>query len=95
MFGKIASGVIWADITGPDGEQLVPIDPRALVAEINTNGFPLLKGHDPGFPLGKVLTAEVFTSSEGATFIAAMVGYYAGGAHLSFRDLGCQNFFGD
>jgi hypothetical protein len=88
VFGKIVSAVLWADVTGPDGEQPVPIDPRALVAEINTDGFPLLKGHDPGFPLGKVLTAQVFTSSDGATFIAAIVGYYAGGAHLSFRDLG-------
>ncbi len=87
-FGKTASAVIWVDTTGPDGEQLVPVDPQALVADINTNGFPLLKGHDPGFPLGKVLTAEVFTSSDGATFIAAIVGYYAGGARLSFRDLG-------
>jgi hypothetical protein len=89
VFGKTASAVIWADTTGPDGEQLVPIeDPRALVVDINTNGYPLLKGHDPGFPVGKVLTAEVFTSSDGATFIAAIVGYYAGGAHLSFRNLG-------
>src|ERR1700730_7185539 len=45
--GKIGSAVIWADTTGPDGEQLVPIDdPRSLIADINTNGFPLLKGHD-------------------------------------------------
>lgn len=88
VFGKISSSVIWSDATGPDGEQLVPIDPLALVADINANGFPLLKGHDPGFPLGKVLKAAVFTSSSGKRFVAALLGFYAGGNRLSFRDLG-------
>ena len=44
-------------------------------------------GHDPGFPVGKVLAAEVFTSQDGETFIAAVLGFYEGGARLSFRDL--------
>src|SRR6516165_8604058 len=72
IFGKITSGVIWCDERGSDGKQLVPIDdPGALASDINTNGFPLLRGHDPGFPVGKVLRAEVFASPDGVTFIAA------------------------
>src|SRR5882762_5704040 len=47
VFGRIASAVIWSDATGTDGEQLVPIDPRALTSDINAN--PLLVG---GFQLG-------------------------------------------
>jgi hypothetical protein len=89
IFGKITSGVIWCDETGSDGKQLVPIDdPRALASDINTSGFPLLKGHDPGFPIGKVLRAEVFASPDGVTFIAAIFGFYAGGERLSFREFG-------
>ncbi|PNE11840.1 MAG: hypothetical protein CR217_06540 [Beijerinckiaceae bacterium] len=88
MFGKIVSSVVWSDATAPDGQQLVPVDPLALAADINTNGFAFLKGHDPGVPLGKVLRAAVFTSPGGTKFVAAILGYYAGGNRLSFRDLG-------
>jgi hypothetical protein len=89
IFGKITSGVIWCDERGSDGKQLVPIDdPGALASDINTNGFPLLRGHDPGFPVGKVLRAEVFASPDGVTFIAAIFGFYAGGERLSFREFG-------
>jgi hypothetical protein len=89
IFGKIAAAVIWSDATGPDGTQLVPLDnPQALAAEINANGFPLLKGHDPGFPVGKVIAAQVFAGTDGSTFIAAIVGHYAGGNHLTFREFG-------
>jgi hypothetical protein len=88
VFGKILSSVIWSDATGPDGKPLVPVDPLALVADINANGFALLKGHDPGFPVGKVLTAAAFTSSAGTRFVAALLGFYEGGTRLNFRDLG-------
>jgi hypothetical protein len=30
--------VIWLYATGPDGKQLIPIDPLALAADINANG---------------------------------------------------------
>jgi hypothetical protein len=90
-FGKILGSVIWSDATGADGAQLVPMDPLALVAAINANGFALLKGHDPGFPLGKVLTAAVFASSDGTIFVAAVLGFYGGGIRLSFRDLGLDS----
>ena len=76
--------MIWVDTIGLDSEQLVPIDPRSLVADINTNGFPLLKGHDPGFPLGKVLTAEVFTSSDGAIDKGSLVLAHQTGAPLPY-----------
>ena len=52
VFGKVESSVIWSDAKGPDGELLVPIDPVTLVENINTTDYPLLNGHDPGFPLG-------------------------------------------
>lgn len=85
-FGRITGAVIWSDAIGLNGEQLVPADPVALVASINADGFQLLKGHDPGFPLGKVLAAEVFTGADDTTFVAAVMGFYKG-ARLSFRDL--------
>lgn len=89
VFGKIVSSVIWSSATGPDGNELVPIgDPQDLVIKINTDRYPLLKGHDPGFPVGKVLRAQAFTSAGGLTFIAAILGFYADGARLSFRDFG-------
>ena len=86
-FGRITSAVVWADDTGIDGKQLVPLDPAVLVEEINKSGMPLLGGHDPGFPTGRVLGAATFKSPDGRTFVAAVLGYYDG-KHLSFRDLG-------
>ncbi len=86
IFGKIVGSVIWSDATGPDGELLVPIDPVSIVENINANGFRLLKGHDPGFPLGKVLAAADFTGSNGERFVAAVLGFYQGN-RLSFRDI--------
>jgi hypothetical protein len=89
-FGRVAGSVIWSDATGSDGQQLVPVDPVALAAGINTNGFSLLKGHDPGFPLGKVLAAKVFTEQSGGKFVAAVLGFYAG-TRLSFRIFGIDS----
>jgi len=86
-FGRIADAVVWVDGTGPDGKQLVPLDPAALVEKINENGMPLLKGHDPGFPVGRVLGAATFKSPDGKRFVAAVLGFYDG-KQLSFRDLG-------
>lgn len=86
-FGQLRGGVVWSDATGADGQLLVPGDPEEIAAEINADGFPLLKEHDPGFPIGKLLAAQVFTGGSGKRFVAAVLGYYEG-ARLSFRDLG-------
>ena len=88
VFGKLLGGVLWTDEVDEAGELLVPADPQELVEEINTLGQLLLKGHDPGFPLGKVLAAEIFTSPSGGKFVAAVLGFYEGGDRVAFRDLG-------
>jgi hypothetical protein len=90
-FGSLASSVIWSETIGPDGKQLVPVDPDEIVAGINANGYPLLKGHDPGFPKGKVLTAATFTTADGSKFIAALLGLYQGKHPLGFSDLGIES----
>ena len=88
IFGKIAHAVIWSNATGPDGELLVPIDPDEYVARVNTHGIRLLHNHDPGAPLGKVLSAAKFTRPDGMAFIVAMVAHYEGGSILNFSDVG-------
>src|ERR1700730_11786643 len=82
-FGKVKEAVIWSDALGPDGRPLVSADPQTIVADIKAHGYPLLYRHDPGFPLGKVLRAEVFTSASGEKFVAAVFGFYDC-ARLSF-----------
>ncbi len=88
VFGRLASSVIWSDATDSNGSLLVPIDPAQLAAEINASPFPLLLGHDPGRPLGKVLAAEVFESPTGEVFVAAVLGLYERIPMLGFHDLG-------
>ena len=91
VFGKIVGSVIWTDQTGQDGTSLVSADPQKLVTEINTTGMPLFKGHDPGFPVGRVLAAQIFDSPRGTRFVAAVIGFYEGGERLSFRDIGVDS----
>jgi hypothetical protein len=88
IFGKLLPAVIWSDARGDDGELLVTVDPVELVARINRAPHILLHNHDPGRPKGQVLESAVFESDGGEKFIAAVLGYYAGGEVLEFRVLG-------
>lgn len=84
-FEWIAASVVWSDVNGPDGKPLVPIDPVALATKINAEPFDLLRGHDPGFQIGKCLAAEAFVGNDNKRFVAAMLGFY-GKKRLSFYD---------
>jgi hypothetical protein len=48
--GKPVSAVIWTDLKGPDGVLVGADEPTELIAEINTRGLPLFRGHEPGIP---------------------------------------------
>lgn len=87
-FGEIVQAVIWTDARGLDGLLKVDVDPEILVAQINRDPFVLLHNHDPGCPKGKLLESAYFKSSAGREFVAAVIGYYAGGDVLSFHSLG-------
>jgi hypothetical protein len=86
-FGSLVPAVIWSDARGDDGEILVPCDPIELAAGINGSPYTLLHNHDPGKPIGQVLEAANFDTEGGEKFVAAILGYYAGGEVLSFRGL--------
>ena len=87
-FAKLISAVIWTDNPGEHGEPLVPAKPRALIEEINRTGMPLLRDHDPGAPAGRFLQAKAFNTSEGRTFVAAILGYYTDAVRVTFGQLG-------
>lgn len=87
IFGKLVPAVIWSDTRGDDGEPLVPVDPIELVAQINRTPHILLHNHDPGRPKGQVLESANFESEGGEKFIAAVLGFYAGGEVLDFQGL--------
>jgi hypothetical protein len=86
-FGEITSSIIWSNALGSDGKPIVDIDPDELVASINANTYPVLLGHDPGHPLGKLLKAAAFKNPSGMRFVAAVMGLYLG-RHLSFSAFG-------
>lgn len=88
VFGRHASSVIWTNATDDSGALLVPVDPFQLAAKINADPFPLLLGHDPGRPLGKVIRAKVFQNPTGETFVAAALGFYANSLMPGFSELG-------
>ncbi|MDD2465228.1 MAG: hypothetical protein PHI97_14620 [Desulfobulbus sp.] len=90
VYEKMVSAIIWTDDIDP--EKLVGIEnPSAYIAEINTAGWPIFKGHDPGFPVGRVLAANLFTKLNGTRFIAAILGMYGDRQQLSFGDLGLDS----
>lgn len=88
IFRKLAPAVIWSDARGGSGEPLVPVDPVELVVRINSTPHILLHNHDPGRPKGQVLESASFETAGGEKFVAAVLGYYAGGDVLDFRGLG-------
>jgi hypothetical protein len=88
IFGKLVPAIIWTDARDDDGEPLIPLDPLELVAGINTTPYILLHNHDPGRPKGQVLESASFETGGGKKFVAAILGYYAGGDVLDFRGLG-------
>lgn len=88
IFGKIVSAVIWSDARDANGELLVPLDPWELTASINRTGLILLNNHDPGRPIGQILECSAFEGVGGYKFVAAVLGYYAGGRTLNFGELG-------
>lgn len=88
VFGRLVPAVIWSDARAENGQPLVPVDPVQLVAQINRNPHILLNNHDPGRPIGQVLEAANFETETGKKFIAALLGYYAGGEILTFQGVG-------
>lgn len=87
IFGKLVPAVIWSDARGEDGELLVPVDPVDMVAKINRAPLILLHNHDPGRPKGQVLESANFEGEGGEKFVAAILGFYAGGEVLDFLGL--------
>lgn len=85
FFGKTVSAVLWAD--DPDGDPVGGDEPSELIAEINAHGLPMFKGHDPGFPVGRTVAAQLFTSPAGVKFVAAILSLYEDDKRLRFSEL--------
>ncbi|MEN5365629.1 hypothetical protein ABE571_04425 [Stenotrophomonas sp. TWI273] len=88
IHGKIIAGVAWTDARAEDGALLVEGDPDVMLEKLQTGRIPLMKGHDPGRPMGNVLDAALFQTTRGERFIAVVLGIYESGIGLTFADLG-------
>jgi nucleoside phosphorylase len=86
-FGRLTSGVIWTDNTGPDGTPIGGDDPGKIEAFIG-DGLPLLRNHDPGLLVGRTLTAKTFVTPSGRRFVAAIFGFYTDDTLVTFATLG-------
>jgi hypothetical protein len=91
VFGSFQPGVIWTDNPIIDGEIVGGADPSRMIDEINSEGWPLYRGHDPGFPSGRTIAAKLFVSPSGKKFVAAILGFYADNLKFSFDDLGVDS----
>lgn len=87
-FARIEGCIVWADTRDTNGNQLVPVDSQAILDEINSEGLPLLVGHDPGAPSGRIMAARLFTDADGRRFVAAVAGIYSNETRVGFADLG-------
>jgi hypothetical protein len=91
VFGDVQAGVIWTDNLAPDGEVIGGADPSRMIDEINGEGWPLYRGHDPGLPSGRSIAAKLFVSPSGKKFVAAILGFYVDNLKFSFDDLGVDS----
>jgi hypothetical protein len=91
VFGSFKAGVIWIDEPCPDGEVIGGRDPSIMIDDINNESWPLNRGHDPGFPTGRVISAKLFVSPSGRKFVVAILGFYVDELKLSFDDLGVDS----
>lgn len=87
IYGKIKPAVIWTNALDEEGHLIVPVDPYELSQMINNDPFIILHNHDPGNPKGQVLESAVFDDGSGVVFVAAIMGFYAGGNTLEFRTM--------
>lgn len=87
IYGDIKSAVIWTNALDENGGLIVPIDPYELSRRINQEPFMILHNHDPGNPKGQVLESAVFDNGSGVVFVAAIMGFYAGGNTIGFRSM--------
>jgi len=90
-FGSFQAGVIWVDEPCPDGEIIGGTDPSTMIDQINNEGWPLYRGHDPGFPSGRSIAAKLFVSPSGRKFVVAILGFYVDKLRRSFDDLGVDS----
>lgn len=87
IYGSIKPAVIWTNALDDDGQLIVPIEPNELSQRINQNPFTILHNHDPGNPKGKVLESAVFEDESNVVFVAAIMGFYAGGNAVEFSSI--------
>ncbi len=87
IFGSFQGGVIWIDKPCSDGEIIGGADPSTMIDQINNEGWPLYRGHDPGFPSGRSIAAKLFVRPSGQSFVAAILGFYVDELKLSFNAL--------
>lgn len=88
IFGTCKPAVIWTDDEDDNGKLILQIDPLSLVQSINASSQILLNNHDPGRPLGQVIESAQFADDTGRVFVAAILGFYAGGDSRDFASLG-------
>src|SRR5690349_239847 len=84
-FGRIVSGVVWTDAE-IEGFNLGDYDPDQIA--VKTEGIRILRNHDPGLPVGRVLAAKAFTTPTGRRFVAAVFGLYTEETQVNFSTLG-------
>lgn len=87
IYGKIKPAVVWTNALDEEGQLIVPIDPNELSRRINRDPFIILHNHDPGNPKGQVLESAVFDDGSGVVFVAAIMGFYAGGNTIEFGSM--------
>lgn len=90
-FGSFQAGVIWVNEPCPDGEIIGGTDPSTMIDQINNEGWPLYRGHDPGLPSGRSIAAKLFVSPSGRKFVVAIFGFYVDKLRRSFDDLGVDS----
>lgn len=87
-YERIVPAVVWSKSVGVDGNLILDVDPDQIVQMINSKSIPLIRNHDPGSPVGRVLEASRFDIIGSKCFVAAILGNYGQSGLLSFIECG-------
>lgn len=91
LYARVLGSVIWSDLRDDSGSIILPFDPADVVAKVNEQPLPLQREHDPGRPLGKVLEAAQFQTTDGRRFVAAILGFYDSAHVVAFDAFGIDH----
>ncbi|WP_404420323.1 hypothetical protein [Thalassospira australica] len=88
VFEKLQPAIIWTNAKDENDNLLVALDPYLLTESINSSPYPLYEGHDPGYPIGRLIEAKLFEIDDVGMVVVGLLGVLGAKSTVSFAEIG-------